>query len=131
MKFFKGILFVACSLFAVNSYSMGFSKKYVKCMESSNNQIKIINFCQAKELKAQNKRMKKLFKKNMALSNNQEKSSLNIIQIQWASQRDLSCGLRNKKPKQFTTANMGCSLQLTSARADMLEVQVKNKTFSR
>ncbi|MDY6456100.1 lysozyme inhibitor LprI family protein [Acinetobacter faecalis] len=131
MKFFKGMLFVACSLFAVNSYSMGFSKKYVKCMKSSNNQIKIINFCQSKELKAQNKRVKKFFKKNIALSNEQEKSNLNIIQINWEKQRDVSCGLINKKPKQLNSANIGCSLRFTSSRADMLEVQVKNKTLSR
>ena len=131
MKLLKVFLMITAGGYAMNTYSMGYSQDYVECMTSSNNQANTTSVCQIKEYKYQNKRLKKLFKQNMSFSNPQEKVDLNRIQIQWASQRELSCGLKNKKIKALSPASIGCALQITSSRADMLEVQVANKNLRR
>lgn len=131
MKLFKYLLVIGSSIYAMNTFAMGYSTKYVECMKSSNNQANTTSTCQFKELKYQNKRLKKLFKQNMKISTVQQQADLNRIQNQWAAQRELSCGLKNQRLKQLNPASIGCALQMTSSRADMLEVQVTNKNLRR
>ena len=131
MKLFKYLLVIAGGMYAMNIFAMGYSTDYVECMKSSNNQANTTSTCQFKELKYQNKRLKKLLKITSAFSTDQEKVNLKRIQTQWSAQRELSCGLKNKKLKELNAAGIGCALQMTSSRADMLEVQVTNKNLRR
>lgn len=131
MKLLRSLLIIICGLYAVNVSAMGYTKDYVACMASSDNQASTASVCQLKEFRYQEKRLKKLFKQNMRMSNEQQKLDLKRIQNQWATQRELSCGLKNKKLKQLNPASVGCALQMTSSRADLLEVQVTNKNLRR
>lgn len=131
MKWRLSLVIVSLSMVAVPCFAMGYSKDYQDCMKAGVNQPNAINKCQIKEYKQQSKRLKKLYKTTLKYSTSEEKNLINQMQKQWQIQKDVSCGVRNKKIKEMNIANSGCALQMTSARADMLEVQLVNKKIVR
>ncbi|NNG80538.1 lysozyme inhibitor LprI family protein [Acinetobacter sp. ANC 5378] len=116
---------LCCLGLAVNSWAMGYSKDYEPCMKSAQSQIKEISACQKHESKVQNKRVKQNYKKKLSNTPSSEKQLVKQIQQDWLKQRDQVCGFEKNKFEQKNTTYTGCFLQLTMARADMLEYGLK------
>jgi hypothetical protein len=131
MSLQKMFVFIVGSMCFSHLYAMGYSDHYEVCMKKAQNQSKYVHKCQNKELKRQSKRLDKILKQTKKVSTSQEMQFLNEAQNKWNIQLNQACGLNNKAVKKLALANTGCLMQMTSSRADLLEVQLLNKKLAR
>jgi uncharacterized protein YecT (DUF1311 family) len=131
MKLVIRFLVLSFGIYSTYANAFGYSEDYETCMKAANNQSQNIQLCQTKELKYQANRLDKIFKETLSRSAASEQVVIKKINAQWQGQRDLACGLKAKNYKKLNIANLGCALQMTSSRADMLEVQLTNKKINR
>ena len=129
MKFFIQGIVLCCAGLSMQSFALGYSKDFEVCMRSVSNQTAGIKKCQIKELKIQNKRVKKLYKYTLKNANPIEKPLVEQMQSKWYQQRERACNLTDKKPRSYTVNHSSCALQMTLPHADMLEVRSGNKVL--
>lgn len=129
MKLFIQGIVLCCAGLSMQSFALGYSKDFEVCMRSVSNQTEDIKKCQIKELKIQNKRVKKLYKYTFKNANPIEKPLVEQMQSKWYKQRELACNLADKKPRNYTVNHSSCALQMTLSHADMLEVRSGNKVL--
>ena len=126
MKAVTAILFLCCIGLSAQCYALGYSSDYEPCMRKAGSQTNALRACQVDELKVQNKRSKKIFKKTLRNTDVEDKALIQQMQEKWLQQREGACGLMNKKPKNYSAANASCAIQMTVSHADMLEVRLGN-----
>ena len=129
MKFFIQGIVLCCAGLSMQSFALGYSKDFEVCMRSVLNQTAGIKKCQIKELKIQNKRVKKLYKYTLKNATPIEKPLVEQMQSKWYKQRERACNLTDKKPRSYTVNHSSCALQMTLSHADMLEVRSGNKVL--
>lgn len=129
MKLFIQGIVLCCAGLSMQSFALGYSKDFEVCMRSVLNQTAGIKKCQIKELKIQNKRVKKLYKYTLKNANPIEKPLVEQMQSKWYQQRERACNLTDKKPRSYTVNHSSCALQMTLSHADMLEVRSGNKVL--
>ena len=117
---------VCCAVFSVQAQALSYSSKYEQCMRQSGTQSDAILSCQRHELKVQNKRVKKLYRKTFKLASETDQPLIERMQTQWLQQRELACNIKDKKIKEYSMSNANCAVQMTVAQADMLEVRMNN-----
>jgi uncharacterized protein YecT (DUF1311 family) len=131
MSLQKMFVFIVGTMCFSHLYAMGYSDHYEVCMKKAQNQSANIQKCQNKELDKQSKRLDKILKQTKKVSTSQEMQLLNDAQGKWVLQVNQACGLNNKAVKKLAFVNTGCLMQMTSSRADLLEVQLLNKKLAR
>ncbi|MEN3980391.1 lysozyme inhibitor LprI family protein [Acinetobacter sp. CWB-B33] len=124
--FMQGVL-LCCAGISVQTFALGYSSGYETCMRNANSQSEKIAACQKKELKVQNKRVKKLYKLTLKNASESERSLIEQSQTVWQQRLNNACNVSAKKLKEYTLSNSSCALQMTLSHADMMEVQLRNK----
>ncbi|WP_353144247.1 lysozyme inhibitor LprI family protein [Acinetobacter pragensis] len=122
----QGVL-LCCTAVSVQSFALGYSSDYEVCMRDAKSQSENIAACQKKELKVQNKRMKKLYKLTLNNASDSEQSLVEQSQTVWLQQLNNACNVSGKKLKEYTLSNSSCALHMTLSHTDMMEVRLKNK----
>ena len=122
-------LFITCAGFSVNAFALGYTADFEVCMRKAQSQSNGINTCQIKEYKAQNKRVKKLYKLTLKTTAENEKALVKQSQDVWLQRRDHACNIQNRKVKAFSISNSSCAVQMTMSHADMMEVRLNNKNM--
>lgn len=126
MKLFVQGVLLCCAGLSMQSFALGYSKDFEVCMRAAPNATDGIKKCQVKELKVQNKRVKKLYKNTVKNANPSDRALIEQMQTKWYQQREHACNLTDKKPKNYTVNHSSCALQMTLSHADMLEVRLGN-----
>lgn len=122
-------LLIACAGWSVHAFALGYTGDFEACMRKAQSQSNLINTCQIKEYKAQNKRMKKLLKITLKTTADSEQALVTQSQEVWLQRRDNACNIKNKKAKEFLISNSSCAVQMTMSHADMMEVRLHNKNM--
>ncbi|RKG30899.1 lysozyme inhibitor LprI family protein [Acinetobacter tianfuensis] len=120
-------LLMCCAGISAQAYALSFSKDYEGCMRKAGSHSESIRTCQIKELKVQNKRLKKVYKLTAKTANPAEQALIKQSKAQWHQQRGNACQTAGKKIKAYNGFNSSCALQMTVSHADMMEVRLNNK----
>lgn len=115
-------LFISTNVFA-------YSDDYIACMKSASNQVKDMKKCQINEFNAQDKLANSNFKKLVSGVEESQRELLENSQKKWLSQRKSACSMKSENIKNLAFAQMNCAVHITASRAEMLEVQLRNKNL--
>ena len=99
------------------------------CMKEAHTQLNDIKECQIDELKFQEKRVNKSFKKLLSHVDGDERELLKNNQNRWSTQQKKMCGAKHEKIKNLSMVQIQCAVKVVTTRAEMLEIQLRNKNL--